>query len=113
MAIVVIPTRTDLVEYRQQVRLEGVLFTLLVRLNARDDSWYIDLLDANEVTIRSGIRLRVQTRALRLIATAGRPAGEIMPVDATGADTEPDSQTIGVAVPVLYADAADVAAATS
>ena len=75
MAIVVVPTRTDLVEYRQQVRLDGVLFTMLIRLNARDDSWYVDLLDAAEVPIRNGIRLRVGTPSLRLIALTSRPAG--------------------------------------
>lgn len=111
MAFVTVPTRVDLLEYRQQVRLDGVLFTMLFRFNGRDSSWYLDLSDATETVIRSGIRLRVGTPMLRLIATAGRPDGELVPTDPTGGDTEPDDTTLGSAVPLIYAELADVLAA--
>lgn len=111
MATVVVPTRVDLLEYRQQVRLDGVVFTMLFRFNDRDQSWYLDLLDSSESPIRNGIRLRTGTPMLRLIATAGRPAGELVPIDSTGADTEPDGTNLGTGVPLVYVEELDVIAA--
>ena len=108
MAILKIFTRVDLLEYREQVRLDGVLFTLLFKFNGREGSWYVDVLDSTEAPIRLGVKLVTGIPLLRLVATEGRPAGDLFAVDPTGADQEPTLETLGTTVPLLYAEAADL-----
>lgn len=108
MATLQVPVRVDLLEYRQQVRLDGELFTFLFKFNSREGFWYYDLFDAAEVPIKHGIKVVTDFPELRTIALASRPDGELLAVDPTGNGVEPDDENFGTAVPLVYIEAADV-----
>ena len=113
MSVFTIPTRVDLLEYRQQVTLDGVLFNMLFKYNAREDFWYMDLRTSSDVPIKLGIKLLTGFSLLRLVAdTTVRPAGGMTMVDTTDADQEAGLLTLGTAAALLYVEEADLPAGT-
>lgn len=111
MATVIVPTKTDLAIYREQVDLEGVTYTLDFQYNSREGAWYFDLLDAEGTAIRPGVKVVVGVPLLRLVQGAARPAGEMLALDQSGEDEEAGLEDLGDRVLLTYAEAADVAEA--
>lgn len=111
MATLVLPTRTDDAIYRMKVDLEGETYTLDFQFNSREGAWYFDLLDDDEVVIRSGIKVVTGFPLLRLIHDSRRPAGEMLAEDSSGTDAEAGLKDLGGDVLLVYAEAADVAQA--
>ena len=109
MAVVSIPTRTDLLEYREQITLDGILFRLLFKYNTRDDFWYVDLRDASDVPIKVGIKLLTGFSLLRLVADTNiRPSGTCVMLDPTDEDKEAGQLTLGVDASLLYVEETDL-----
>lgn len=113
MATVNVPTRTSPLEYREQVTLDGIVFTLLFTYNLREDFWYLDLLDSSDVPVKQGIKLVTGFSLLRLVAdTTIRPPGGLVAVDPTGQDREPGRETLGTDSILIYIEEADLPAGT-
>jgi hypothetical protein len=105
---VIVPVRQDLIEWVQRTRLDGLLYVLRFKWNARDQSWIVDILDESEAPIRTGIKIVEGFPLLRTIAVAGRPPGELAAIDPTGRDMEAAQETLGVDVLLAYLDAAEL-----
>lgn len=110
MAVVTIPTRSDFDAFRFQTTLDGVVFTIVLKKNRRDNTWVADLLEADETPIRHGIKLVVSFPLLRLIKARTRPPGEIQVIDTTGTFQLPDLTQLGEQVVMTYTDEEGVAA---
>jgi hypothetical protein len=110
VATVQIPTRIDLGIYRMTVDLDGVSFVLRFVFNEREGFWYFDLADANDLPIRSGIKVVTGFSLTRLIRDLRRPPGEITVVDTTGQDREAELENLGDEILMNYTEAADVPA---
>ena len=81
MAVLIIPTRTDLANYDQTVELDGVEFVFEFRFNARDDAWYFNVLNTSGDRLRSGIKVMSNWALLQLWKDDTRPGGEIIAFD--------------------------------
>lgn len=104
MAILVIPTTTDVPHYSVQVELDGALFTFTLRWNERAGAWFMTVADANDETIVAGIKVVVNFPLLRKLVAENRPAGEIYAVDPTH-DGDPGRNDLGGRVLLMYKEA--------
>ncbi len=86
MPVFDLPTSTTDPNYSIEVTLDGRVFRLLFKFNGRDQAWYLDLFDADDVLLRSGIRIVNDWLLFRLWQTETRPEGDSMAI-AQGADT--------------------------
>lgn len=77
----IIPTRADLSNYDQTVGLGAGVFGLKFRHNAREDAWYMDLLDEAGAPLREGLRCVPNWALLRTFSDRARPLGELVVVD--------------------------------
>ena len=94
MASEALPTRNDLGRYVFQVPLDETVFGFDFRFNVRDNRWYYDLLDADGVALRHGIKIVSNWPTLGRMAQQTRPDGGIVAVRADG-DDDPDRETLG------------------
>jgi hypothetical protein len=106
---VIIPTRTDIYCYTLGVELAGVLFNLRFYWNGRLKMWIMDIRDANQNDILLGIPV-VGDYPLNYWAVGGRipgsPNGIIMSLDSTGKKRDPDLDTFGKDVVLMFFPAA-------
>lgn len=105
-----IPTDTTLATYVFSVELDRIVFGLRLQFNERDQSWFFDLLTAEGVPIRQGIKIVTNFPLLRLISAAERPPGEIFAIDTTGEDKRAGLADLGDQVKLVYYDESEVPA---
>lgn len=97
--------------WSQRTALDGVDFLLTFRWNQRDGKWLLDLADAEESPIVSGLALLTDVTLLLGVVDARRPAGELSIVDTTGAnDADPAFDDLGTRFVLMYVTAAELAA---
>lgn len=104
MAITELVTFTDTGNYETTVTLDGVVFSLTLIFNSRDQHWYLNIEDETGVALRSGIKLTTANLVLFYWRAQSRPAGELLMVDPSGADREADFDAIGRDVFLSYID---------
>lgn len=104
MSVYTIPTRSDFDALRFQTTLDGVVFTIILKKNLRDESWSFDLLTQDETPIKYGIKLVNAFPLLRLIADRTRPPGEMLAIDTTGILQLPNLDQLGTEVVLTYVD---------
>lgn len=75
--------------YVQSVDLDGATFTLTFHYRGRDDSWTVDIDDANNAAIIHGVKLVVGEPLLNGCVSLNRPAGELIVIDSSNADRDP------------------------
>jgi hypothetical protein len=90
MAVLKIPTSTDLASYNQRTALDGRDFILNFIFNQRLGRWFLDIADQDGVAIASGLGLVSNFVITRNIVDERRPAGEIFVIDLEGAGEDPD-----------------------
>lgn len=108
MADIQIPLRTDILAYNLKVTLEGNVYALGFRWNLRMAKWIMDIGDSAGSPLLIGIPL---FEGLPLIyrfvgRIVGLPLGEFLVVDETGQNRDPDTETLGTDVKLLYVEAA-------
>lgn len=75
--------------------LGATRFRFRFRYLRRPESWYMDLLTVDDVTLLSGVRVDVNTRTLRQYRShAGFPDGEVVLVDLQDQNDKPDRDEI-------------------
>lgn len=100
-----LPTFASNRDHRYNVVLDGETFIFEFHYNARADRWTVHVFDVTETPVRHGVRLVLMDDLLRRVALETKPAGSLNVVDTTGADIEPDGETLGVETQVRYAEA--------
>lgn len=104
MAIVEIPTSTELANYRFTIELDETVFELVFSFNQRDNHWYFDVRDVEGNTLRAGIKVVTGFPLLRLDKSIDRPRGEILAVDPTAEDLEAGLTDLGDTVRLTYVE---------
>ncbi len=105
---VIIPTSTELANYRFTVELEGSVFGFDFAFNDRDRSWFFTLSREDGTVLRSGIKVVTNFPLLRTITAEGRPLGEIMAIDTTGEDLRAGLEDLGDQVSLVYFESSEV-----
>ena len=100
-----LPTFKANLDHQYNVVLDGEQFTIEWHYNRRADRWTTHWYDVTETVIRHGVRLVTYSDLLRRVALGTKPQGSVDVVDTTGADTEPDSATLGLETQVRYVEA--------
>lgn len=104
MALFIIPVSDTLKNYEFEISLDGVSFRLRLKFNSRSQAWFMDLFDADEVRLRSGIRLVSDWFPLRLFQGEGRPEGDMITIAIDGFSNiaVPNEDQLGVEVLLAY-----------
>lgn len=84
--------------------LDGELFRLTTRYNARIDSWMASLYDALNNPIALGRRITVNNLLFPWLVGQNRPAGQLIAVDTQDEDHDPGENDLGTRVVIYYAD---------
>ena len=109
MAVLRVPTRTDLKAYSMTVEFDGLYYDLTFRFNARDDHWFMDVVHAGARVV-TGIKVVEDDDWLKqlvhLEADGRLPPGGTFSVRDTGdEDKDPDDGDFGDRVVLLYTEA--------
>lgn len=101
MAILELPTRTDLSVYDFTIELDEVVFTYSFFFNTRSNHWYLNILDIDGNPLREGIKIVSNWPLLVPWTQQGRPAGEMVSASPQ-TDDDPDRETFGTASVLTY-----------
>ncbi len=110
MAVLSIPTDTQIANYDFFITLDGVEFLLTFLFNSRDDTWIMTISDANENIIRAGMKVVNEFPLLRLWKEAVKPAGDMIAVNEGDVPAPPTINQLGADVILTYLDASELAA---
>jgi len=107
MSVFIIPTRTDVEHYEQQVDLDGAFYTLLFAWNHRAEAWFLSLSLSDGTPIMSGMKVVADTPLLHYCGHPSQPPGSIMAVDTSGAGERPGLDELGGRVLLMYQEASE------
>lgn len=112
MTQLIVPTSAaaDVSSYVQRTTLDGVEYVLRFDWNDREGRWYMTLADRDGEPIANGVKVVCGWPLLRRSADARAPAGMLMAVDQSGQGLDPGLSELGGRVPLVYFDAAELAA---
>lgn len=102
MSDFVVPTRTDLDNYQQQVTLQGADYIMVFAWNYRGGFWNLDLQDANGNPLLSGQPVLVGVNLLGQSANHSVPPGILLAIDTSGVGTDPGLTDLGNRVLLMY-----------
>jgi hypothetical protein len=102
MSLLVLPTRTDLLEYDFAIELDGTTYTIALRWNGRDSAWYLDIMDAERTPLAMGRKVVVGWPLFGRSKVAGLPPGRLFAMDTSGADQDPGKGELGGRVQLFY-----------
>jgi len=108
MAVVVIPTRTDLGAYTFQAELDGTLYRFTMQFNEREQVWYLSIADEAGVVIRSGVKIVSNFPLLERIADIRRPPGQLMALSPTTLEPDPGLEALGDGISLVYAEEGEI-----
>lgn len=100
----VLPTRTDLDHYSEQVVLDDVTYTLDLRWNRRAERWFLAISDADGPIV-SGMKVIVDRPLLTHVGSSRKPPGVLMALDTSGAGEDPGIDELGDRVLLMYDEA--------
>jgi Domain of unknown function (DUF6983) len=106
MAYLEIPVRSDIYSYTQKTAIEGIVYTLGLRYNARMERWVLDIMDASGVMLLAGVKLLVDIPLTYRFngSIISLPAGQFMIVDETGARRNPTRDDLGDDIKLIYVE---------
>lgn len=85
------PSSNTLEAYDYRIDMDGVLYHLTFRFNARDEFWYMDVQDGlDDTNLRMGVKLVSQWELLRTYKAAKAPEGKLtlIPQGADGLEAQ-------------------------
>lgn len=95
--------------FELQVTLEDVTYTLELRWNERASAWFMNVLDAEGVTmLQAGLRL-VADWMLGSFNVGAQPPGAFVARDTSGLGIDPTLEDLGTRVQLLYFSTEDLA----
>lgn len=107
MAVLQFPTIADLAHYIFELSLDGTVFRFKFKHNSREDTWYFNVLDANNSIIRAGLKVVNEWVLFRLwAARTGRPLGDIVTVNLGDVPSPPTLEQLGEDVVLTYIEGA-------
>lgn len=111
MSALVPCTPSGVARWTQRTALDGRDYLLTFDWNQRDGRWRLDVADAAGVPLATGVSLVTRGYPLAGVVDALRPAGDLVVVDATGAnDLDPGFADLGARFQLVYFTAAELRA---
>lgn len=108
MATLLVPLRSGKAAYRFTVELDDEFYELQFRWNSRDLHWFLDIFKDDTLSI-AGVKVVENDDLLVLynyMSVDGRiPPGTLRIVDSTGVGADPDTESLGDDVIMLYDEA--------
>jgi hypothetical protein len=108
MDFIEIPLRKDIFDYTEKITLEGVIYTLGIRYNARMDRWLLSIKDSADTNMAISLPLLngVPLTYKWVGRIAGFPPGQFTMVDETDQDRSPGKDDLGDDLKLIYLEAA-------
>lgn len=107
MSVFVLPCRTDLPHYTFSCDLEGVSYGFEFRWNAREEGWFMTILDGQDTVIIAGVKVVVDFPLAIRSASALKPPGHFLAYDTTGGHADPGLTDLGDRVQLSYLDSSE------
>lgn len=101
MALVEIPTRTDLSVYDFTVELDAVVYTLSMVYNTRAERWFLSILDIDGNPLREGLKMVSNWPLLTTWVQQDRPDGSMWAINPEN-DDDPNRDTLGTSSVFVY-----------
>ena len=105
MAFIELPVAADVPYQSFSTTLNGAVYRIRLRYNTRAGFWSLDLADAAGAPLLSGLAIRLGTDLLSQFASEGFPPGKLFAVNWVAAHREPDRETFGRDVSLVYEEA--------
>ena len=107
MAVLEIPTRSDIESYSFTIDLEQVTYGFAFHYNARMGVWLFDISSADGTILYSGIPIYVNQIPLARFVNPLLPHGNILFIDTSGAELNPGESDLGTRVLMIYVDSTE------
>ena len=107
MAVLVIPTRSDLDNYKFTIDLEGLTYGFEFHYNGRMQKWVFDLTQEDGTPILQSTPVYVNQLPLQRFQTELKPPGEILFLDTSGANLDPTEDDLGTRVLMMYIESVE------
>ncbi len=106
MADFIIPIQSGIPLLNFDVDLSGELFTFELQYNKREDSWYVNLLNADtQEPIRMGVKVVVNQSLFNTLRDEEkRPKGQLVAINNISAGDDPKFLELGDNVNLLYSE---------
>lgn len=101
MAILEIPTRTDISLYDFTIELDGVVFLLSLTYNTRAARWFATFNDVDGNPLRSSVKLVSNWELTQAWVQQNRPDGGVWSINSEN-DDDPVRETLGTASVFTY-----------
>ena len=103
-----IPTSNVTPYYSENIILEGQTFTLELKWNIRESSWYMSVFTDENEELANGVKVVANWPLLRRLVDSKTPLGQIVAYDTSNLGLDPDFDELGTRVILLYYTAAEV-----
>jgi hypothetical protein len=106
MADFILPIESGIPLLNFETELTGELFTFQMQYNKREDSWYMNILNADtQEQIRTGVKVVVNQSLLNTLRDSSiRPQGQFIAINNISADEDPKFEDLGNNVKILYSE---------
>lgn len=104
MIFYLVPTQQNLPWYRFATTLSNVQYTLRLRFNTRSQRWIMDIADAANTDILTGLPVLLGRDVNGQYVLAALPPGKFFATDDTGQAEQPTLQSFGLSHSLFYAD---------
>jgi hypothetical protein len=109
MAYLILPNFPTSGRHEYDIELGGETFTLDFTYDERVQSWYMDIRDASNVVIRSGVRLVADFPLLSRSKLDTLPEGALLAIDITGQGKDIEAQEeLGDRVQLVFVPDSDI-----
>lgn len=102
MALLKLPIQNDIGDFNFKIDLDEVSFFFFFQYNARDDSWFISVSDADEIPLVQGIKIVVDVNLFGQFAHLAIPQGNLFCSNSENLNTEPNLENFGNNVQLFY-----------
>lgn len=108
MAVIIIPTRSDLDHYNFTIDLEGQTYGFTFRFNGRMQKWVFDLTTEDGTPIIESNPVYINQLPLRRYQTPLKPPGNLIFIDTSSSKLDPTQDDLGTRVLFMYIESSEV-----
>lgn len=102
---IAIPLDDEIDHWEQLVVLDEREYRMTFEWSTREEKWYLSIADQDGDDLLTGLALNEGVELCRLSTDTSLPQGTLSLLDATGAESEPERDQLGVRWVLLYDEA--------